>query len=179
LRLPWCTITETNRIHLVLLGMQNRIWGPCSAAIDMILVSVVHLCVHFELLRIQVSFGFFFFFPPGGGGVAHLLGSKRGSALAGPGQPQLKSFAMAFGSVFCLLFPASAMAFALQIGRALLFCRVPEWADVEPGEEKPSAQRLGWVSQHPCPGKVSHLLRGSYGWMPASQIGPSVSYWFQ
>jgi SAM domain (Sterile alpha motif) len=33
--------TETNRTHLVLLGMQHRTFGPCLAAIDKILISVM------------------------------------------------------------------------------------------------------------------------------------------
>jgi hypothetical protein len=32
-------ITETNRIHLALIGMQIRTFGPCFAAIDRILIS--------------------------------------------------------------------------------------------------------------------------------------------
>lgn len=30
-----------------------------------------------------------------------------------------------------------------ELGRALLFTRVPEWAEVEPHEAKPSEQRMG------------------------------------
>jgi hypothetical protein len=35
------SITETNRTHLVLFGMQNRTLGPYLAAIDMIVISVM------------------------------------------------------------------------------------------------------------------------------------------
>jgi hypothetical protein len=39
------TITETNRIRFVLLGMQNRIFGPYLAANERILISVMNcLC---------------------------------------------------------------------------------------------------------------------------------------
>jgi hypothetical protein len=34
-------ITETNRMHLVLFGMQNRTFGPYLAAINRTLISVM------------------------------------------------------------------------------------------------------------------------------------------
>jgi hypothetical protein len=38
-------MTETNRIHLVLFGIQNRTFGPCLAANNRILISLMHTTV--------------------------------------------------------------------------------------------------------------------------------------
>jgi hypothetical protein len=38
------SITETNRIHLVLFSMQNRTLSPCLAAINRIFISVIQSC---------------------------------------------------------------------------------------------------------------------------------------
>jgi hypothetical protein len=48
-------ISETNRIHLVLFGMQNRISGPHLAAINRILISLVREGGHIiETNRIRI-----------------------------------------------------------------------------------------------------------------------------
>jgi hypothetical protein len=55
------SITEANRIHLVLFGMQNRTCGPYLAANNRILISAMH---GLRRGRVQDSW------PPGMGGVA-------------------------------------------------------------------------------------------------------------
>ena len=35
---------------------------------------------------------------------------------------------------------------AEELGRSLLHTRVPEWAEVEPQEEKPTDQRFRWAN---------------------------------
>jgi hypothetical protein len=48
--------TESNRIHLVLFGIQNRTFGPYLAAINRILVSVISLLYLEEIFLQTITY---------------------------------------------------------------------------------------------------------------------------